>query len=143
MTLRAAVSLIAATALAGCGSKAGGTGPSPAGPVRRVDFVTRGSNVAYSAALSKIAFSRFDPAVVGAPDLAGQSDGTGTFQLFVAEPDGRGERCLTCTDVAGGPRRNRHVGAATWHASGGWLVVAVEMPAHLAPHAKCHAGLGS
>jgi Tol biopolymer transport system component len=135
--------LAAGLAAAGCGAAASAAGPSPDGIVQSVDFVTYGSNAAYSATRAQLAFNRFDPAVIGAPDAMGHNDGTGTFQLWVAEADGTRERCLTCTDSPGGPRRNQHVGAPTWHASGDWIVVAVEMPVHLAPHAKCHAGLGA
>jgi dipeptidyl aminopeptidase/acylaminoacyl peptidase len=135
--------LLLAGALAACAGGLGATAPSSAPRTRSVALVTRGGNVAYSAAQRKIAFSRFDTRVIGGPDASGRSDGTGTFQLFVAEPDGSRERCLSCADAPGGPRRNQHVGAPTWHASGEWMVVAVEMPRHRAPHAKCHPGFGA
>lgn len=140
---RTTVALLAAMALAACNAREEADAGVPPRRGVAVEFLTRGGNAAYSAALVKIALSRFDPAVVGAPSLQGQNDGTGTFQLWIAEPDGSRERCLSCADVPGGPRRNQHVGAPTWHPSGEWLVVAVEMPIHLAPHAKCHAGLGA
>jgi hypothetical protein len=46
-----------------------------------VELVTRGGHAAYSASLDKIAFARFDPPVIGADDLSGRNDGSGTFQL--------------------------------------------------------------
>jgi hypothetical protein len=61
----------------------------------------------------------------------------------MAEPDGSTERCLSCADIRGGPRRNQHVGAPTWHPFGGWIVAAVEIPRHAAPHARSHAGTGA
>jgi hypothetical protein len=143
MRRRAGWTLPVAALVAAGASGVAVTAPSTAGRVRTIERVAAGGNVAYSAALGKIAFSRFDPRVVGGPDYSGRSDGTGTFQLFVAEPDGSRERCLSCADVPGGPRRNQHVGAPTWHTSGEWMVVAVEMPRHRAPHAKCHAGFGA
>lgn len=114
---------------------------SPA--VRSIDFVALGSAAVYSEAARRIAFHRFDPGVIGAPDLSGSNDRTGTFQLWTADADGGRELCLSCRDIPGGPRKNQHKGAPTWHRSGEWLVVAVEMPQHAAPHAKCHAGTGA
>ena len=112
-------------------------------PVARIELVARGGHAAYSERLDKLAFSRFDPGVIGAPDLGGKNDGTGTFQLWIADPDGTNQRCLSCRQVAGGPRPNQHVGMPSWHPSGEWLIVVVEMPRHGAPHAKSHAGTGA
>src|SRR5262245_8204493 len=115
----------------------------PAAPRPSVELVTAGLGTAYSSALDRIAFERFNPTIIGGPEFSGRNDHTGTFELWIADPDGRRERCLSCRDVPRGPRLNQHKGAPTWHPSGEWLVAGVEMPIHAAPHAKCHAGTGA
>lgn len=52
-------------------------------------------------------------------------NGDGFSQLYVAKPDGTGERCLTC-DVW--DLRKRHCGSPTWHPSGDHIVFVVEKP---------------
>ncbi len=127
----------------GCHSS-GSSSPAPdAGPVQSIEFITYGGAPVYSAALNKIAFHRFDPAIIGGPDLSGNNDNTGTFELWVADPDGSHEICLSCRDISNGPRLNQHKGAPTWHPSGQWIVAAVEMPVHAASHAQTHAGTGA
>jgi len=144
--------------LAGCAAGTGASGrgdletesaaPAPAvppaeRPVARIELVVEGGHGAYSERLDRLAFARFDPHVIGAPELSGKNDQTGTFQLWIADPDGANQRCLSCRQVPGGPRPNQHVGLPSWHPSGEWLIVAVEMPQHAAPHAKSHAGTGA
>ena len=116
-----------------------------AGPgVKEILFITQGLQPAYSDVRQQLAFSRFNPAVIGGPELwSGSNDGTGTFQLWVSQPNGSNAVCYSCRQVPGGPRPNQHVGAPSWHPSGEWLIVAVEMPVHTAPHAQAHPGTGA
>jgi len=110
---------------------------------RDIRFIAQGANVAYSTARNQIAFSRFDPAVIGGPQRNGDNDNTGTFQLWIADADGGNQRCISCRQTSGGPRPNQHVSIPSWSPSGEWLIVSVEMPVHSAPHAKTHGGMGA
>ena len=109
-----------------------------------VRFITQGLQPAYSDARQQLAFVRFDPNVIGGPQLGSSaSDGTGTFQLWISAPDGSNARCYSCTQVLGGPRANQHVSVPSWHPSGEWLIVAVEMPLHANTHASATGGTGA
>lgn len=92
-------------------------------------YLTDGWYGAICAATGKLAFSRFNESAVGA-------DGTGTFQLFVADRDGSNEVCISAAIPT------LHVGAVTWHPSGAWLLVTREMSSHYGVHAIAHPGNG-
>jgi Zn-dependent metalloprotease len=100
--------------IAGC--KGGQTNPSPPPPppppppparlVRNIqNMKDPGGRVGWSAARNLIAL-----------DLPGAD---GYFDVYVMNPDGSGERCLTC-DKAALP--NKHIGNPEWHPSGAWVV---------------------
>lgn len=79
---------------------------------------------------TKLAFSRFSTTDLGA-------DGTGTFQLYVADADGSNETCISSSIPT------THVGMASWHASGDWLVVSREMDVgYDGLHFNAHPGKG-
>ena len=79
---------------------------------------------------TKIAYSRFSDTDLGA-------DGTGTFQLFVADIDGSNELCLSSSFLT------THCGMASWHPSGEWLVVSREMTVgYDGVHENAHPGKG-
>src|SRR5688572_4547766 len=66
-----------------------------------VQLVTRGVPGSYSQELNRLVFSRFNTDLAGGPDLDGKHDNTGTYELWVAGPDGANEVCLSCRDVPG------------------------------------------
>jgi len=141
---RSAIIALIAGLVSGCpGPRAPGPTLPDSSRVKSIEFITYGGAPVYSAALNKIAFHRFDPKIIGGPELSGKNDNTGTFELWVADPDGSRATCISCRDVPNGPRMNQHKGAPTWHPSGQWIVAAVEMPVHAASHAKTHAGTGA
>lgn len=78
---------------------------------------------------TKIAFSRFSTTDLGA-------DGTGTFQLWVADSDGTDEVCISASIPT------KHVGMACWHPSGDWLIVTREMASYTGLHFNAHPGKG-
>lgn len=93
-------------------------------------FVTLGSWPEISPDGTRIAFSRFSETDTGA-------DGTGTFQLFVADVDGSNEVCLSAAFAT------THVGMAHWHPSGDWLVCTREMTVgYDGVHFNAHPGKG-
>lgn len=77
----------------------------------------------------KIAFSRFSTTDLGA-------DGTGTFQLFVADSSGANEVCLSAHIPT------VHVGMAHWDTTGKWLIVTRENPGGTFAHTTSHSGKG-
>lgn len=93
-------------------------------------FVTLGSWPEISPDGTKIAFSRFSETDTGA-------DGTGTFQLFVADVDGSNEVCLSSAFLT------THVGMAHWHPSGDWIICTREMTVgYDGVHFNAHPGKG-
>ncbi len=58
-------------------------------------------------------------------------DDDGIYQLYTARPDGAEEKCISCTEVPGGPTRDRHKGFPAWHPSGRYIVAQVEMARHI------------
>jgi Tol biopolymer transport system component len=105
---RGAAAALALTALANAAAAVDDPPPPPAGLTLispdggRVDWAPRGDWIAYD---------RVDP--------------EGYSRLYVARPDGRERRCLTCQPLE---FRRRHTGNPTWHPSGRYLVFEVEKP---------------
>ena len=52
-------------------------------------------------------------------------DADGYQKLWIAGPDGLGDRCLTCDPLE---FRNRHSGNPAWHPSGRYIVFVLERP---------------
>lgn len=50
-----------------------------------------------------------------------------TYDLYTMNPDATGERCLSCTTSPGGPSWKRMMGFPSWHPSGDWILLQVEM----------------
>lgn len=61
----------------------------------------------------------------------GRRDDKGIYQLYTARPDGSAEKCISCTEVPGGPTLDRHKGFPAWHPSGRYIVAQVEMARHV------------
>lgn len=97
--------------------------------------IASGTGADYSAALNRLSFARFEPTITG-------SDGTGTYEIYVSDPDGSNALCISCSDMPGGPRANQHKGAQQWHPTLGWMVAVVEMPAHISAHKDVAPGSG-
>lgn len=55
---------------------------------------------------------------------------SGKHQVFLYDRRTKGERCLTCADVPGGPRANRQKGSPSFLPDGKRLVMQVEMASH-------------
>jgi Tol biopolymer transport system component len=68
---------------------------------------------------TKIAFMR----------LVGASAGTGSYEVYLANPDGSGETGISeiCPDLPAG----LHKGAVSWHPGGNWLLLVVEKENYL------------
>jgi Tol biopolymer transport system component len=68
---------------------------------------------------TKIAFMR----------LVGDSAGTGSYEVYLANPDGSGEIGISeiCPDLTPG----KHKGASSWHPSGRWILLIVEKDDYL------------
>lgn len=97
--------------------------------VRDIQFLTvGGSGVAWSHANNMLVFSR--------------NDADNIKQTYVMRPDGTGEMCLTCEQVPGGPPVNVHKGIYSWHPSGRYIFLQVEMPEHPGPQALAVPGTG-
>jgi hypothetical protein len=114
---RRAVALVAAAwLLAGCSSVLSGTGEPPAkrAPAEPDVVLTRplvredGGRPDWCLASNLIAFDRGSRA--------------GVSEVFTIEPDGKHERCLTCS-ARGLPKGLR--GQPSWHPSCAWLVIQV------------------
>jgi hypothetical protein len=105
--------------------------------VKNITYLTNGGVVHYSPIAKKIAYERYNT-------FAGSlgADGSPTAQVWIADANGQNPTCMTCTDIPNGPLKNRHKGMPTWHSSGNWLVIAVEMPNHTAQHAQVRPGAG-
>ena len=58
-------------------------------------------------------------------------DDAGYSHLYVAEPDGSSQRCLTCDAIG---FRKRHAGNPTWHPSGRYLLFQLEKPLRIRGH---------
>ena len=69
---------------------------------RTVDWAPRGDKIAYD-----------------------RVDGTGYSRLYIANPDGTGESCITCLPLG---FRKRHAGNPAWHPSGRYIVFQLEKP---------------
>lgn len=123
------------------GSPARAEGPREVWP--GVEELTSGLAAAPAPDGSRIAFVRFHEEIKGGPNLKGERDGSGTFQIHVANADGTGAVCVTCTEHPGGPRVNQHKHVPSWLPGGAWLIVSVEMPLHMTAHAKAHGGTGA
>lgn len=63
----------------------------------------------------------------------------GYYDLFVMNPDGSGERCITCGN-AQVPQKNN--GQPTWHSSGDWIVFQSEKAVHEGKSRFASPGLG-
>lgn len=74
-------------------------------------LIAHAGPVAWSVQGDRIAFSR--------PDADGYQ------KLWIAGPDGLGDRCLTCDPLE---FRNRHSGNPAWHPSGRYIVFVLERP---------------
>ena len=72
---------------------------------RTVDWAPRGDKIAYD-----------------------RLDDTGYSRLYVASPDGTGQKCITCLPFE---FRNRHAGNPVWHPSGRYIVFQLEKPFRL------------
>ncbi|MGD9249552.1 MAG: hypothetical protein PVI60_16410, partial [Desulfobacteraceae bacterium] len=61
--------------------------------------------------------------------LKGATAGSGSYEVYLANPDGSGEIGISeiCTDLTTG----RHKGAVSWHPSGQWLLLVVEKDNYL------------
>lgn len=57
-------------------------------------------------------------------------DESGIMQVYTMRPDGGDVRCLTCTEVSGGPRLGVHKGVPHWHPSGDYIFLQVERENH-------------
>jgi hypothetical protein len=64
-----------------------------------------------------------DTAYFNAPDL------TGKYQLY-SQKTGEPRRCMTCIQVSGGPRVDRHKMMTAQHPSGKWIFVGIEEDYH-------------
>jgi len=117
--------------------------PAPREHDLPMTYITQGNSASYSPAADRIVFSRYDLSIKGAPSIDGKTAATGTFELWTADPDGAGERCISCFDIAGGPKRGQHKGAPDWHPSGRWIVASVEMPQHQDTHDRTTPGRGA
>lgn len=94
-------------------------------------FVTNGLWAELSPNGSKLAYSKFSTT-----DLGG--DGTGTFHLYIS--DSNGENAVNLNQLES--IMTTHVGMATFHPSGDWLVVTREMLDGVAVHFNRHSGKG-
>lgn len=65
----------------------------------------------------------------------------GKHQIFLYDRRTKRERCLTCNDIANGPRADRHKGAPSFLPDGKRLVMQVEMASH--PFERLIGGPGS
>ena len=90
---------------------AGAQEPKPSMIKKASQFAVSGGRATWSPRGDRIAFDRVEP--------------NGYAQLFVARADLTEQRCLTCPIFE---FKKRHVGNATWHSSGEFLVVQVEKP---------------
>ena len=54
----------------------------------------------------------------------------GYYDLYTMNNDGRGVKCLTCNHK---DLPNKHIGEASWHPSGDWIVFKAEMKDHVLP----------
>lgn len=88
-------------------------------------IVKDGARLDWSAKLDLIAFDR-----KGDDNL---------YDVWVMQPDGSGERCLTC-DTPGLPTKN--VGQPSWHPSGDYVVVQAEKQDHPGGSRKAMPGIG-
>ncbi|MEO8592232.1 MAG: hypothetical protein ABI759_02825 [Candidatus Solibacter sp.] len=61
---------------------------------------------------------------------ATQEDSKGVYQVFTGKPGSGDLRCISCTERAGLPRRDRNKPMISWHPSGKWLVVGAEQDTH-------------
>ena len=59
-----------------------------------------------------------------------QLDANKIFQLYTMNSDGSGTTCLTCAAKTGSPAVNQHKFNPSWHPSGQFIVVQVEMKSH-------------
>jgi len=63
-------------------------------------------------------------------------------QVFTIKPDGSEEKCLTCNQVSGGPPVRVHKGVPSWHPSGKYIILQVEMEQHPGPKWLSEPGSG-
>ncbi len=54
-------------------------------------------------------------------------------QLYISNPDGANEQCLTCATKPAAPALDRYKGFPSWYPSGEWVVLPVEMENHTQP----------
>ncbi len=112
----ASLALVAVLAASGPGfglpAQVAPTKPAEVGPEVRIRPLTVGGRtVDWAPRGDLIAFDKLGP--------------DGFANLYVAEPEGTLERCLTCAPLE---FRKRHAGNPTWHPSGRFLVFQVEKP---------------
>jgi Tol biopolymer transport system component len=67
---------------------------------------------------------------------------SGFTQLYTMKPDGSDLRCLSCSQVAGGPSVGVHKGVVHWHSSGRYLFLQVEMEDHPGDSGLSYPGRG-
>jgi len=77
----------------------------------------------------------------GSNRIAYSSKGSdGYYDIYFAMPDGSNDTCLTCNHPN---LPNRHVGSASWHPSGDWLMIEVEKLNHPGSSTDALPGFGA
>ncbi|HDH97075.1 MAG TPA: hypothetical protein ENF73_05050, partial [Proteobacteria bacterium] len=68
-----------------------------------------------------------------------RKDADGYFDVWIADPEGTDEYCLTC-DIEALP--SKHIGNPVWHPSGEWIVFQAEKEDHPGSSDLCEPGVG-
>ncbi len=100
--------------------------------------VAAGSNCA----VTQFTLSTQDGVAVPSPDgskyFLNKDDSAGVPQIYVGTKGGTAPVCITCTDIANGPKAGKMKMQPHWHPSGGWIVMAVEQDKYSPPVFATH-----
>ena len=65
--------------------------------------------------------------------LINKEDGSGINQVYLGTTGSAALTCITCGQVLGGPKPERHKMQPHWHPSGKWIFLAVERDSYVTP----------